>query len=71
MSAWWSDTAGYPAGATPAWLPAAPPHSETSLSAVADTGVAIMVLAACLAAPAPSRAFADRPLRSLRWARCP
>lgn len=50
LSAWWSDTAGYPAGDTPAWLLAASPHSETTLSIVANTGVAIAVLAACLAA---------------------
>ncbi|MFE2515565.1 DUF418 domain-containing protein [Streptomyces mirabilis] len=50
MSAWWSDTAGYPTGTTPAWLLAASPHSETTLSVVANTGVAIVVLAACLAA---------------------
>lgn len=49
-SAWWSDTAGYPSGDTPAWLLAASPHSETTLSIVANTGVAITVLAACLAA---------------------
>jgi uncharacterized membrane protein YeiB len=50
MSAWWSDTAGYPSGTTPAWLLAASPHSETTLSIVANAGVAILVLAACLAA---------------------
>ncbi|MGW4979014.1 DUF418 domain-containing protein [Streptomyces mirabilis] len=50
MSAWWSDTAGYPTGGTPAWLLAASPHSETTLSVVANTGVAFAVLAACLAA---------------------
>ncbi|MEU5477625.1 DUF418 domain-containing protein [Streptomyces mirabilis] len=50
MSAWWSDTAGYPTGTTPAWLLAASPHSETTLSVVANTGVAMAVLAACLAA---------------------
>ncbi|MFF3580451.1 DUF418 domain-containing protein [Streptomyces mirabilis] len=49
MTAWWSDTAGYPTGSTPAWLLAASPHSETTLSVVANTGVAIAVLAACLA----------------------
>lgn len=50
MSAWWSDTAGSPTGDTPAWLLVASPHSETTLSIVANTGVAIAVLAACLAA---------------------
>ncbi|MET8680791.1 DUF418 domain-containing protein [Streptomyces sp. NPDC004647] len=49
MSAWWSD-AGYPTGDTPAWLLVASPHSETTLSIVANTGVAIAVLAASLAA---------------------
>ncbi|MCF1506662.1 DUF418 domain-containing protein [Streptomyces glomeratus] len=50
LSAWWSDRAGYPTGDTAAWLLAASPHSETTLSIVANTGVAITVLAACLAA---------------------
>jgi uncharacterized membrane protein YeiB len=49
-SAWWSDTAGYPAGDTPAWLWAASPHSETTLSIVASTGVAIAILVACIGA---------------------
>ncbi|MFD4550576.1 DUF418 domain-containing protein [Streptomyces sp. NPDC058466] len=50
LSAWWSDTAGYPAGDTPAWLLAASPHSETTLSVLGNTGVAIAVLTACIAA---------------------
>ncbi|AVV46687.1 hypothetical protein C6376_40430 [Streptomyces sp. P3] len=49
-SAWWSDTWGYPGGDTPAALLVASPHSETTLSIVANTGVAIAVLAACLVA---------------------
>ncbi|MFF3512434.1 DUF418 domain-containing protein [Streptomyces sp. NPDC002573] len=49
-SAWWSDVAGYPAGTTPAWLLAASPHSETTLSILANAGVAIAVLALCLSA---------------------
>ncbi|EST36479.1 DUF418 domain-containing protein [Streptomyces roseochromogenus] len=49
-SAWWSDTWGYPDGSTPAGLLVASPHSETTLSILANTGVAIAVLAACLAA---------------------
>jgi len=53
-SAWWSDTDGYPTGDTPAWLLAASPHSETTLSIVANTGVAITVLVACLAATGAS-----------------
>ncbi|GED89882.1 DUF418 domain-containing protein [Streptomyces sp. 6-11-2] len=49
-SVWWSDTAGYPSGDTPAWLWAASPHSETTLSILGNTGVAITVVTACLAA---------------------
>ncbi|WP_435841637.1 DUF418 domain-containing protein [Streptomyces collinus] len=40
----------YPSGATPVGLLVASPHSETTLSIVAGTGVAITVLAGCLAA---------------------
>ncbi|MGW3651629.1 DUF418 domain-containing protein [Streptomyces sp. NPDC000878] len=50
MSAWWSDTAGYPTGDSAAWLWVASPHSETTLSVVGNTGVAIAVLAGCMAA---------------------
>ncbi|MEV5776734.1 DUF418 domain-containing protein [Streptomyces antimycoticus] len=50
MSAWWSDIAGYPTGDTAAWLLAASPHSETTLSIVANTGVAVVALALCLIA---------------------
>ncbi|NUP14909.1 MAG: DUF418 domain-containing protein [Streptomyces sp.] len=49
-SAWWSDTWGYPDGSTPAGLLVASPHSETTLSILANAGVAIAVLAGCLAA---------------------
>ncbi|MFF3732917.1 DUF418 domain-containing protein [Streptomyces sp. NPDC002476] len=49
-NAWWSDIAGSPSGDTPAWLLAASPHSETTLSILGNTGVAIMVVTACLAA---------------------
>ncbi|MBL1118107.1 DUF418 domain-containing protein [Streptomyces sp. 110] len=49
-SAWWSDTWGYPDGSTPAGLLVASPHSESTLSILANTGVAIAVLAACLVA---------------------
>ncbi|MGW2770379.1 DUF418 domain-containing protein [Streptomyces sp. NPDC001275] len=49
-SVWWSDTAGYPSGDTPAWLMAASPHSETTLSILGNTGAAIMAVTACLAA---------------------
>ncbi|MFI6168435.1 DUF418 domain-containing protein [Nocardia sp. NPDC051052] len=45
---WWSDVADDPTG----WrqLVVAMPHSETTLSIVANTGVALTVLIACLAA---------------------
>ncbi|MFI6374339.1 DUF418 domain-containing protein [Streptomyces sp. NPDC050546] len=49
-SAWWSDTWGYPGGDTPAALLVASPHSETTLSVIANAGVAIAVLVGCLAA---------------------
>ncbi|MEV6130632.1 DUF418 domain-containing protein [Streptomyces violaceusniger] len=49
-SAWWSDTWGYPDGSTTADLLVASPHSETTLSILANTGVALIVLAGCLAA---------------------
>ncbi|MFE7277301.1 DUF418 domain-containing protein [Streptomyces sp. NPDC057623] len=49
-SAWWSDTWGYPDGSTPVGLLVASPHSETTLSIVANAGVAIAVLVGCLAA---------------------
>jgi uncharacterized membrane protein YeiB len=54
-SVWWSDTAGYPTGETPAWLLAASPHSDTTLSILGNTGVAITVLSGCLAATAVPR----------------
>ncbi|MEV6116267.1 DUF418 domain-containing protein [Streptomyces sp. NPDC052109] len=48
-SAWWSDTVGEPSGRPPlAWLLVAVPHSETTLSIVGNTGVAVAVVAACL-----------------------
>ncbi|MFJ9565286.1 DUF418 domain-containing protein [Streptomyces fuscichromogenes] len=49
-SAWWSDTWGYPSGDTPAGLLVASPHSETTFSVLANTGVALAVLIGCLAA---------------------
>lgn len=49
-SAWWSDTWGYPSGDSPAELLVASPHSETTLSIVGNSGVAVLVLIACLAA---------------------
>ncbi|GAA3766408.1 DUF418 domain-containing protein [Streptomyces chiangmaiensis] len=48
-SAWWSDTVGEPGSHTPlAWLLVAVPHSQTTFSIVGNTGVAVMVVAACL-----------------------
>jgi uncharacterized membrane protein YeiB len=49
-SVWWSDTAGFPSGSEPAWLWAASPHSETTLSIIGNSGVAITVIVAALAA---------------------
>ncbi|MFF7971161.1 DUF418 domain-containing protein [Streptomyces sp. NPDC007905] len=49
-SAWWSDTVGTPEGHTPlAWLLVAAPHSQTTFSVLGNTGVALVVLVACLA----------------------
>ncbi|QTE03015.1 hypothetical protein S1361_37115 [Streptomyces cyanogenus] len=48
-SAWWSDTVGRLEGRPPpAWLLVAVPHSQTSFSVVANTGVALVVISACL-----------------------
>ncbi|MEV6742327.1 DUF418 domain-containing protein [Streptomyces sp. NPDC051104] len=48
-SAWWSDTVGEPEGHTPlAWLLVAAPHSQTTFSILGNTGVALVVVAACL-----------------------
>ncbi|GGV02412.1 hypothetical protein GCM10010211_82200 [Streptomyces albospinus] len=49
-SAWWSDIAGYPTYDTLAWLLVASPHSETTLSIVGNTGVAVAGVATCLIA---------------------
>lgn len=49
-SAWWSDTWGFPAGDTPYGLLVASPHSETTLSVLGNTGVALLVMVGCLAA---------------------
>ncbi|WP_075693622.1 DUF418 domain-containing protein [Streptomyces acidiscabies] len=49
-SAWRSDTWGFPAGDTPYGLLVASPHSETTLSVLGNTGVALLVLVGCLAA---------------------
>jgi len=48
-SAWWSDTVGYLTDGTPgAWLLVAAPHSQTTFSILANTGVALIVVAACV-----------------------
>ncbi|MFE0089246.1 acyltransferase family protein [Streptomyces sp. NPDC058991] len=50
-SAWWSDAVGEEfASGHPAWLLVASPHSQTTLSIVGNTGVAVAVLAGCLLA---------------------
>ncbi|WP_406443665.1 DUF418 domain-containing protein [Streptomyces sp. NBC_01613] len=61
-SAWWSDTVGYLTDGTPAdWLLVAAPHSQTTFSILGNTGVALAVVAACVAA-------ADRLPRLVRLA---
>jgi uncharacterized membrane protein YeiB len=48
-SAWWSDIVGEPQNGTPLdWLLVAAPHSQTTFSILGNTGVALVVLAACL-----------------------
>ncbi|WP_372345750.1 heparan-alpha-glucosaminide N-acetyltransferase domain-containing protein [Streptomyces sp. KL116D] len=48
-TAWWSDTVGYVIDRTPAdWLLVAVPHSQTTFSVLGNTGVALLVVAACL-----------------------
>ncbi|WP_369245003.1 DUF418 domain-containing protein [Streptomyces sp. R41] len=49
-SAWWSDTVGDLTGDTRAWLLVAAPHSQTTFSILGNTGVALVVVAACVAA---------------------
>ncbi len=52
-SAWWSDTVGYLIDGTPAvWLLVAAPHSQTTFSILGNTGVALVVVAVCVAATA-------------------
>ncbi|GGN60118.1 hypothetical protein GCM10011579_024950 [Streptomyces albiflavescens] len=61
-SAWWSDTVGDLTGNTPAeWLLVAAPHSQTTFSILGNTGVAFVVVAACLT-------VADRMPRVMRLA---
>ncbi|MYV44786.1 DUF418 domain-containing protein [Streptomyces sp. SID2888] len=48
-SAWWSDAVGEPDDGTPlAWLLVAAPHSQTTFSILGSTGIALVVVAACL-----------------------
>ncbi|WP_055717781.1 DUF418 domain-containing protein [Streptomyces torulosus] len=61
-SAWWSDTVGELLDHTPAtWLLVGAPHSQTTFSILGNTGVALAVLAVCLA-------VTDRMPRLTRWA---
>lgn len=62
-SAWWSDTVGEPETTTGYWLLVGAPHSQTTFSILGNTGVALLVVAACLAAT-------DRSAR-LRWVASP
>lgn len=63
-SAWWSDAVGEdPTAGIPAWLLVAAPHSQTTWSILGNTGVALVVLAACFVAT-------DRSAR-LRWLATP
>ncbi|MFS8198200.1 DUF418 domain-containing protein [Streptomyces sp. CWNU-52B] len=49
-SAWWSDSVGYLTDGTPAaWLLVAAPHSQTTFSVLGNTGVALAVVAGCVA----------------------
>lgn len=62
-SAWWSDTVGSPEDGTPlAWLLVAAPHSQTTFSVLGNTGVALVVVTACLT-------VADRMPRLMRLTR--
>ncbi|SDN27687.1 Uncharacterized membrane protein YeiB [Streptomyces sp. cf386] len=48
-SAWWSDTVGQIEDSTPPeWLLVAAPHSQTTFSILGNTGVALVVVAACV-----------------------
>jgi uncharacterized membrane protein YeiB len=62
-SAWWSDAVGDPTTNTPNWLLVAAPHSQTTWSILGNTGVGLVVLAACFIAT-------DRSAR-LRWLAAP
>ncbi|WP_406259985.1 DUF418 domain-containing protein [Actinacidiphila glaucinigra] len=66
-SAWWSDTLSGVYGDqvvdTPSWLLVAAPHSQTTFSILGNTGIALLVLATCLA-------VVERSAR-VRWAATP
>ncbi|MFF3946826.1 DUF418 domain-containing protein [Streptomyces sp. NPDC001902] len=66
-SAWWSDALSQAYGDqvvdTPSWLLVAAPHSQTTFSILGNTGVALLVLATCLA-------VVERSAR-VRWAATP
>ncbi|WP_354670742.1 DUF418 domain-containing protein [Streptomyces flavofungini] len=62
MASWWSDVAGVSETSGTAWLWVAAPHSETTLSVIANTGIALLVLTACVTA-------LDRLPRLTPWAR--
>lgn len=47
---WWSDRAGYPLDDVPQWLWVASPHSETTLSILGNSGIAMLVLGLSLIA---------------------
>lgn len=50
-SAWWSDAVGdLSDGTPPQWLLVAAPHSQTTFSILGNTGVALVVVAACVTA---------------------
>ncbi|MBO1330280.1 DUF418 domain-containing protein [Streptomyces sp. VRA16 Mangrove soil] len=62
-SAWWSDQVGSLKDGTPlAWLLVAAPHSQTTLSVLGNTGVALAAIALCLT-------VVDRMPRTTRLAR--
>ncbi|MFE7836467.1 DUF418 domain-containing protein [Streptomyces sp. NPDC057474] len=49
--AWWSDTVGHIVDDTPAvWLLVGAPHSQTTFSILGNTGVALLVVVACVTA---------------------
>nr|WP_307545009.1 DUF418 domain-containing protein [Streptomyces sp. V3I8] len=66
--AWWSDTVGHLDDDTPAaWLLVGAPHSQTTFSILGGTGVALLVVAACVTAAArmPRLTRSARPLAAV------